>query len=348
MEELSVASQKAASVAQTTGVDMEQFAGHIAAIEATTREAPENIGNGLKTLYSRFADIKLGETLEDGVNLGQFSSALKKVGVDVLDASGNMKDVGSILEETMAVWKTLDKTQQNALATTVAGRFQLARFEALMNSQDIYKQAVSVARAEQGTETYDRMQETYRQSLEGRAKALTASIEEIFNDLFTTDSFNKVVDGLQALVDTIDNLVKATGGGETALLGLITVLTRLSSTAISRGISNAITNREVSKQQKSNIDFARDDAQRILAAGGLRTSNERTDKMITAVANVRQYAPQMNSEQIRNYNELLEEQISIENQLADATNRQKEATQQLGVILKEVYGNEATTEEIEI
>lgn len=103
MEELSVASQKAAAVAQTTGVDMEQFAGHIAAIEATTREAPENIGNGLKTLYSRFADIKLGETLEDGVNLGQFSSALKKVGVDVLDASGEMRDVGSILEDTMSV-----------------------------------------------------------------------------------------------------------------------------------------------------------------------------------------------------------------------------------------------------
>ena len=103
MEELSVASQKAAAVAQTTGVDMEQFAGHIAAIEATTREAPENIGNGLKTLYSRFADIKLGETLEDGVNLGQFSSALKKVGVDVLDASGQMRDVGAILEDTMSV-----------------------------------------------------------------------------------------------------------------------------------------------------------------------------------------------------------------------------------------------------
>ena len=103
MEELSVASQKAASVAQTTGVSMEEFAGHIAAIESTTREAPENIGNGLKTLYSRFADIKLGDTLEDGVDYGQFSSALKKVGVDVLDAQGKMKDVGKILEETMAV-----------------------------------------------------------------------------------------------------------------------------------------------------------------------------------------------------------------------------------------------------
>ena len=103
MEELSVASQKAASVAQTTGVTMEQFAGHIAAIESTTREAPENIGNGLKTLYSRFADVKLGEKLEDGVDLGQFSSALKKVGVETLDASGQMRDVGAILEDTMKV-----------------------------------------------------------------------------------------------------------------------------------------------------------------------------------------------------------------------------------------------------
>lgn len=103
MEELSVASQKAASVAQTTGVTMEQFAGHIAAIESTTREAPENIGNGLKTLYSRFADVKLGKQLEDGVDIGQFGSALAKVGVDILDTSGKMKDVGVILEETMQV-----------------------------------------------------------------------------------------------------------------------------------------------------------------------------------------------------------------------------------------------------
>ena len=101
MEELSVASQKAASVANTVGVDMDQFAGHIAAIEATTREAPENIGNGLKTLYSRLADIKLGNDVEDGVDLGQFATALKKVGVDVLDTSGKMRDVGVIIEDLM-------------------------------------------------------------------------------------------------------------------------------------------------------------------------------------------------------------------------------------------------------
>ena len=123
-----------------------------------------------------------------------------------------------------------------------------------MNSQDIYKQAVGVARAEQGTTTYDRMQETYRQSLEGRTKALVASVEEIFLDLFNSNSFNGAVDALQGLVDALDEVIKAVGGGETALLAIATIFTKLASTSLSRGISNFITNRETRKQQEANIN----------------------------------------------------------------------------------------------
>ena len=111
-----------------------------------------------------------------------------------------------------------------------------------MNSQDIYQKSVEVARAETGTSTYDRMQETYRESLEGRTNALIASIEELFLDIFNSNSFNGAVDALQGLVDILDELIKATGGGETALLGIVTVLTNLASNSLSRGISNFITN----------------------------------------------------------------------------------------------------------
>jgi TP901 family phage tail tape measure protein len=103
VEELSVASQKAASVATTVGVDMDQLAATIATIETVTREAPENIGNGLKTIYSRLSDIKMGETLEDGVNLGQITSALAQVGVNVLDETGKMRDIGIVMEDLMGV-----------------------------------------------------------------------------------------------------------------------------------------------------------------------------------------------------------------------------------------------------
>ena len=70
VEELATAAQKAASTANTTGVTLDQLNAQIATIESVTREAPENIGNALKTIYSRFADISMGNTLEDGVNLG--------------------------------------------------------------------------------------------------------------------------------------------------------------------------------------------------------------------------------------------------------------------------------------
>ena len=53
VEELAKASQKAASVAATTGVDLDQLNAQIATIESVTREAPEQIGNGLRIIIYR-------------------------------------------------------------------------------------------------------------------------------------------------------------------------------------------------------------------------------------------------------------------------------------------------------
>lgn len=47
VQELATASQKAASTANTVGVNMDQLASQIATIESVTKDAPENIGNGL-------------------------------------------------------------------------------------------------------------------------------------------------------------------------------------------------------------------------------------------------------------------------------------------------------------
>lgn len=101
--ELAGASQKAASSAKNMGVSTDQLNAQIATIESVTRGAPEEIGNGLKTLYSRFSDLKLGETLEDGVDLGKITGTLNKIGVQVMDKMGNMRDVGDIMEDLMTV-----------------------------------------------------------------------------------------------------------------------------------------------------------------------------------------------------------------------------------------------------
>lgn len=344
VEELSVASQKAAAVATTVGVDMDQFAAHIAAIEATTREAPENIGNGLKTIYSRIADVKLGETLEDGVDLGSFAKAIEKVGVQVLDTTGNLRDAGDILEDLMVVWQDLDQTQRAAVAKTVAGRFQLARFEALMNSADIYEKSLKTSQAETGTITYDRMQETYRESLEGRTKALQASVEEIFLNLFTTDTFYPAIDALQGLVDTINDLIEATGGGQTALMGLAAIMTKLASNSLSRGISNFIVNRQADAAAQQNIQQAQSMARAQLMGQGLVTNNGRINAFANDVAGINQYAGIMNAEQIRQANALTEQRIEAENRLNAIEQERAQTEKVLRTAVASV--NEATEQSV--
>jgi TP901 family phage tail tape measure protein len=90
-------------MANTVGVSGEQLAAQIATIESVTREAPEQIGNGLKTLYARFSDISAGGEDEDGVSLGDVTKQLNDIGVQVLDQFGNIRDVGDIMEDLMVV-----------------------------------------------------------------------------------------------------------------------------------------------------------------------------------------------------------------------------------------------------
>ena len=103
VNELMTASQRAASVAQAVGSSQDSFLAAIATIESVTRQSAEEIGNGLKTIYQRFADIKVGDSTEDGVDYGQYANALKSVGVDVLDTAGQFKGMDQILSELQDV-----------------------------------------------------------------------------------------------------------------------------------------------------------------------------------------------------------------------------------------------------
>jgi len=103
VNELMVASQRAASVAQAVGSSQDSFLAAIATIESVTRQSAEEIGNGLKAIYQRFADIKVGKSAEDGVDYGQYATALKSVGVDVLDVAGQFKGMDQILSELQDV-----------------------------------------------------------------------------------------------------------------------------------------------------------------------------------------------------------------------------------------------------
>jgi len=80
-EEISSGLQKFAAVSQTVGLSYEYATAALATITATTRESADTVGNGLRTLFTRLEGLKLGKTLEDGVDLNKYSAALSAVGV---------------------------------------------------------------------------------------------------------------------------------------------------------------------------------------------------------------------------------------------------------------------------
>lgn len=88
---------KVASAANLMGVDIDQLNAQLATVISVTRQAPESVGTAFKTIYARMGDIEAG--LDDEVDLGNYTSEMAAMGVNVLDTNGKLRDMGEVIEE---------------------------------------------------------------------------------------------------------------------------------------------------------------------------------------------------------------------------------------------------------
>lgn len=257
----------------------------------------------------------MGDTLEDGVDLGDVTSALGKVGISALDSNGKMRDVGNIMEDLMGVWGQMDKTQKAAIATTLAGKYQLTRFEALMNRSDLYQQYKQSSEEGKEKGTLDVMNEKYVDSLEGRLNKLQATFEGLFSNLFETTDFNPLIDGLTTVVDLMNQFVTSIGGGTTALTGLGAVAMRVFSNSMARGLNNFVSNRQAAQKKKEN---QRNFAENGLASLGLKdVQGESNKKFVDVIQNNLKVTDSMSTEQAQEYNQKVETAVQLKNQQID-------------------------------
>lgn len=317
--ELAQASQKAASTANTVGVSMDQLNGQIATIESVTREAPEQIGNGLKTLYARFSDLEAGETLEDGISLGKVTEQLEKYGVQVLNGEGQMRGVGDIMEDLMDVWSSLDQTQKAAVAQTVAGKYQLSRFEALMNRSDLYDEYKGASENADGT--LDQMNKEFVDSLEGRMNKLQATFEGIFNSMFETDDIYPFIDALTIALDLVDNFVQSIGGGGQVLLAFGNIATKVFSKQLAENIGNTIQAYTDNKAVKANSKMAK---QNLESLGLKDTENEYNKSIVDFATTGMKYSNIMSDKQKTNFHDNLEQTVKLNNQVLESEAKLRE------------------------
>lgn len=232
-DEIAGGLEKFAAVANTIGLSFDNAAAALATITATTRQSEDVVGTALKTIFARIQGLKLGETLEDGTTLNQYSQALEKVGINIKDSNGELKDMDNIIEEMGNKWQSIDKDQQVALTQQVAGVRQYTQLIALMDNFDYYKE--NLARAQSADGSLQEQADIYAESWEAAGKRLRASLESVFTDIISDDFFIDLTNALTKIVNTIDWLINNLGG----LKGLLATI----STLVFKLMGNQIANK---------------------------------------------------------------------------------------------------------
>ena len=302
MSELAKAMSKTASVANNMGVDVDQLSAQIATIIATTRQAPETVGNALKTIYSRINDIKAGSD-EAEISLGNYTGKMAALGIQVLDQQGNLRETGQVMEQIGDRWSTMTHEQQVYLAQTMAGQRQMNILMSLFQNWDMYTKELNVSLQSQGT--LDQKNAIAMESLAAHTRSFQAATEGLIQSLTNADSFKGFIDLGTGAVNILTRLVDAIGGGGTAILGLGSIFTSVFSGIIGRQLNNFIINLQNAKYNQEQLNQVIQNTKTMASIEGIKGTA--VDAMVERQQEIQKYYSVMSEAEINHQNDLIKE-----------------------------------------
>lgn len=191
------------SVAKLAGLSLQQLEGYITSLVSATGDSGNEVGTGLKSIMSRI--YRVGS--EGAEAEGKPEIALKSIGVNVRDASGEFRKFNDIISDTQSKWSSLSKTEQMYVAQQVGGTHYYQKFITLMSNYKEAIKATDTAMNSQGSAMKEN--EKVMQSFQGKLNKMKVNLEE--------GAFNSLDDGL---IQTFLNL----GLGVTGVIGKLGLL----------------------------------------------------------------------------------------------------------------------------
>ena len=240
MEEIATGMQKVAASGNAVGVTYDQLNATIATISSTTRTSAEQVGTALKTIYARMGDLKAGKTDEDGITYGQVSAQVKKLGFDIANANGQLRDMGEVVEEIGNKWETLSREEQTALAQAIAGKRQYTNLFALFENWDMYLETLETSKNAMGT--LQEQQDAWANSIEGASNRVKASFETLYTQIINDDAIIDVMNGIGGFLEYFTGLIEALGGLKTILPAISGLMISTFAPSIVSGFSSAAMN----------------------------------------------------------------------------------------------------------
>ena len=207
--EIANAMEKTASSAASVGMSLESTSAFISVMEQTTRESAQNIGSALKSIISRYGEMKaspekLLNVEGEEVAFNKVDTALASIGISIKDASGQFRDFDDVIMELAAKWDSLDNNTQRYIATIMAGNRQQSRFIALVSNYDELNRAMNVANNSENASIVQ-VAKTM-DSLESKANQLKNAFSQIYLDLHAEEGLKSMYDWLTQILKTVGKL----------------------------------------------------------------------------------------------------------------------------------------------
>ena len=209
--ELATAMSKTASSAQSVGSSLQNTTAMMAVMIEATRESPENIGSAMKSIISRYGELKENKTGidEEGeeYSLNKVDTALQAVGISIHDAKGEFRDFDDVIFELADHWDEIDKNTQRYIATVMAGNRQQSRFLALVSSGERLKEL-----SETAADSEDASQMQYLKtldSIEYKSQQMQTSLQSLYANEGVQNLIKDTLDSITNIIDSFNNLSNA-------------------------------------------------------------------------------------------------------------------------------------------
>lgn len=238
-QEIAEAIKRTAYTAQSAGTSLDDLIAYITTISEKTRLAPEKIGNGLKSIYSRYENIKLGNLDDEGKSINDTEKALGRIGIKIREDAVTFRDFGSVLDEFIAKVKEGKISQVDMLAgiQALGGTYNRDILLGLIQNVDALRShQEDMAGATGNAEKM--FNEAYSDSVDAKINDMKRSIEQLYEKMLTSESFKEMISLTTVFINTLGGAISTIGGVKGAMEILLISFAIFKKEALIGGISS--------------------------------------------------------------------------------------------------------------
>ena len=257
-QELAEAMTRTASSMESVGATFEETSAMIATMVAVTRESANNIGSAMKSIASRYGELKkdplsLVDAEGEAMDFNKVDTALKSVGISLKTTDNQFRDFTDVILELAEVWDTLDSAQQRYIATQFAGNRQQSRFLALISNIDLLKENLYNAENSEDVGTLQAIKAL--DSLESKINQVQVAYQQFYTTVGIEEAWKGLLDWLTRIIENLNNLPKIFGKIPGAAIVVISNLITLIRTLLSKATEILAKTWQMTLQQMKSVSM---------------------------------------------------------------------------------------------